>query len=1482
MIERPFQSLRSYVALTLVAITSASWADDKLNSLLNDGKFAKAVEHVEKSLPAGQRTVEIWLQYADALDRSGADKQKIMNAFDEAQKVQPSDPRIFAQIGEYHTRHKNFKDALKPFQKWYLLERSAKAAESMATCAMHLKQYDMARDAAESAIKLDSSSLESRKILSFLYFNDKNWSEAALQLEAIVAKIKDDVTYWKKLARCYEELNNRDKLVVAAGRIVALDPKDVRSRGIMVEHYLNKKDGASALPLLKELAVLTPEDSKVFKSLYQLSIAANQKKDAVLYLRNFLILDSSDATSYKTLGDLEYEQKNLDEALDAYRKTLKLNPSAKGLYRQYITILLERKLDDEALEVATKAAGANEIDAATYAALGDVHKKRNQCTKAIGFYQNVLKTDVKNLSVLSSLAECQVKTGKPGDALLNYRQVVMLNPEAFEEYKEIGNLLSSQNKTDEAVENYRKYLDKKPSDERIASTVGIYYYGKKQYRDALRYFDNIKDRKLLNLSLLITIGDCHFQTENYVKTVEYLSAARKLNPSRSDLQNILKPLAVSYEKTGSALDAAKAYEAYVKIPGVKDADAAFKQAFLREEAERASAVTLYQANIESFPEDPRNFARLGILLSDDKQQGAKAVEILEKASALDPKDTLVLQKLCDAYHSMGKASKELATAARLAASQPGNIIANRRAGSIHYRKKDYAAAIPYLEKVAAAQPKETEIAQMLADAYMQSKNYPKAVDAYVRLKDLQPDNTIYRLSLIEAAEAAGLKEKTAEFKSGLAAIDKKIVSKDDKAVDSRLRLAEYLYAKGDFDGAWPLYKELAVLTPKDRQVFSRLVDISGKKGKSGDAQNYLKSLVALDPANGKAHADLGNLLYDQKDMDNALTEYRAALKADPSIGGFFKRYAEIVVAKNLDDEALTVLGTAIKKNEADQKMIITLGKIHQKKKKYPEAIELFKKASTNDPKNLEVLSLLGECQAASKDITGAIVTFEQVVLLNPKAVSEFKALGDLQMKQGKVDEAVKSYLSYLNKSPSDEAVAKTVGLYLYKKQDYTEAIRHLEMVKTPDFLTAEHLLALGDSYYQTKNCEKVCSVYSRLNTKKASETTLKKILRPLAECYEKTNEPLKAADAYHAYAALPGINDSDALYLRVFLREKNDTKAVEALYLANIKAFPKDYRNHLRLGILYANNPATLSKAAASLSQAATLNPADKSILMKLAQIWNALKNDDRELDTYNKLLVKEPQNLEANRRAGALLMKKKQYSKAIECLEIAGATSGKDAELMLMLSDAYLKTDKKEKAVEVLAKVHSDQKSNPDLMFQLYTIYKELGKDKDAEAMIKQLIGLKKENRYRIMYADDLIDQKRYDEAKSVTDELLKSDAMNLDGLMLSGRIQAYQKNYDDAIETFKMVSYVKEDYAPANYERGEIYRQQKSYDRAETYYLKALETDPKSALAELGLALIYKAQNRQAEYESHLNKARALDPNDKKILAETKEKEPPAAPKK
>lgn len=1471
--NRPLFSVICLIAVIFIT-SSTTFGDDKFDNLIKSGEFKKAIEYAEKNIPAKSRTIDDWLNLGTAHEKAGSPNEKILICYKNAQTVNPSEPLVYIGLGKCALYEKKYGEAVKHYQRAYILKRSVEAAEGIAIAASKLKNWDKARDAAESAINLDNNVIESRLVLIEIHRQDKDYKSAAEQLEFIVMKEPTSLKYWKRLAVSYEKSNQPEKLKDVDPHIIKLDKKNIKSRQRHAEFLMSKRDIDSAFPLYKELAILTPNDANVFKNLYKIAKDKGQNNDAILYLRNHLALDSSNAVYHKDLGDLLFAKKDFDGALASYRRVLRTDPKVKGFYKKYEKIVLDKKLIIEAIKVITGAIDAKEADAESYIALGNIYKTQKKYLSASAMYTNALKTDTKNVEVLSSLGDCQAKSTKTGDAILTYEQVILLNSNATVEHKILGDLHLKLNKTDKAMSAYKKYLKRVPSDYNVAKTIGFNEYAKKDYKKTIEYLELVKENKLRDTKLLSALGDAYYQSKNYKKSAETFAKIRDSKVSVNVLKTILKPLGESYEKIGDKAKAADAYLAYTKVSGVRDADASYMKAYLREDTDKENAVKMYISNTTIFPKDHRNFLRLGLIYSKEKGALVKSANMLNKASLLSPKDPVIWRTLGEVYGKLKNENKELNAYKKFLAIEPQNLEANRRVGMILLKQKSYTEAIINLEMVSTSAPKDVEVMESLAEGYLKTKRPEKAIDLLVKAKSLKPDKVEIRTKLIKACAAANKKNMADKEKDELAKLDRKIITKDKKNIDSRVRLADYTYTNKAFTTAYKIYKELSVLTPKNKLVFKRLNEIALKNNKKKEAVGYLKKYLALDAKNAKAHVVLGNLLYEQKDHDGALESYRKALKIDPKVKGFYKRYGEIVVNKGLETEAIKVLNKVVSAGEADASTYITLGEIYQKKNNFVSAIKMFQKASEADPKNSAVLTSLAECQAINGNVSEAVITYEQVILINPNAKKEYKALGDLKMKQNKKNDAIKTYKRYLTKVPNDFKIAKTVGLHEYNAKDYQKTIQYLEMVKDEKIKDIPYFTSLGLSYYQLKHYKNAVPFFENARRKNPSIPVLKEIVKPLAVCYEKNAKNIEAADAYLAYTKLPGVKDAEASYKKAFLREKTDKKTAIDMYSLNVKVFTKDHRNFLRLGILYSKDKATLSKSATMLNKASILKPDNSKILLRLGKIYGELNNEDKELVTYKNLLKIEPQSFVANRRVGLILLKQKKYSEAIVNLEIVSASAPKDLEIMLGLAEGYMETKRPENAIELLAKAKRIKKNDPDIGLLLYKLYKQTGKSKQAEAEIKELILLTKDNKLRVAYAKDLIEQNRYDEANALAQQIKKSDPTNIESLMLLGKIQQKQNKLNEAIETYKMISFINEKYAPALCERGNIYLLQSNIDRAKSFFDRSLEADPKYALAHLGLAKVAKSKKNNALYKKHLNKAKALDPRDKEILEEIKGK--------
>jgi tetratricopeptide (TPR) repeat protein len=1467
----------SAVAVLASALVFGAFGDEAMKKLMDEGKFDAAVKYGE-GVAAESRTADVWIMLGRAYDEvSKGDAEvraKAKSCFESAMKDNPSHPGVYYAFGNFEFKGGDLKAAIGHYQKSFLLERNAASAEGIAKAAIRLNDKERARDAAESAIDIYPDALESRIILADILYDSKSYAAAAPHLEYVASKRGKDIDYWKKLVVCYENTKNMDKLAEADAKIVALDPKDVKSRQRYAEYAMGKGDTQAALKLYKELALLTPTDPKPFKNLYEASIKEGNKKDGLMYLRNFVLLDSGDVGAIRQLADLLYESKDIDGALFEYRKAARRDPNIKGIYKNYVSILIEKKIDDEALKAVQKAISLKEVDAVIYAASGDMYKKKSDNANAIKMYQAALALDKQNMGLLSKLAEAQAASGDTRNAIVSYEQIVALNANASAEYKVLGDLMAKSGKVKEGMDNYKKYLAKVPGDQEVSVKVGLYEYGNKQYKEAISCLYKVSDAKLLSTDVYFALGDSYNRTGDCKQAVANFEKVRASNPPSAVLGNTLRPLAECYEKGGDKVKAADAYNAYTLIPNIKDADASYFGAYLREETDMNSAVRRYEANTKTYPRDHRNFMRLGLHYARSDNTLAQAAVNLRSAATLADTASLLWKTLGDVYGKQRNTDGELSAYTKYLSLKPDDVAASKRVGAIQIERKQYAVGVANLEKAAAAKSDDYEVCMMLATGYTNTGKPKEAAAQYKKAKSLKPDNVSIRLSIIEALEKSGDAEGVKEEKASLSELDRKIAAADKKNVESRQRLITYYKTTNDNARGYALLLELADLTPKDPVVFQSLYTIAMADGKKKEAIGHLKRYIALKPATADAQKSLGLLLYDEKDYDGALVAFREARKADPAVNGLYREFMTILIQKKSDGEILTVGAAAIAAKEIDAASYAMMGDIYAKQGKYADAAKMYKGALDIDKQNTSLLAVYADCLAKAGDTKGAVIAYEQVLMMNANASKEYRDLAAIQAKQGNQDQAMANYKKYLDKNPADEDVAVSVGDYEYGKKQYKNAIKYYELVKKADMVqNVQFLTRLGDSYYQTGNYKKAAEIYEKTRKiKGVTAAVLKEILKPLAASYEKENQPAKAADAYAAYVSLPGVVDQEASYKRAFLIEETDQDHAVKAYNANTKAFPRDARNFVRLGMLYAKKKETFALASENLNSAVKYVDNDPDVWLQLAQVSGKLGKADTELSAYRKYSTLKPQDIKVTRRIGELLYEKKQYSEAITNLEMFLTTNDKDVKALLMLADAYEATNRPQKTTELLAKAKNLKGDDPDVRERLYKMYKRDGKKEIAETEIRELVEITKSSKHRLMLCGDLVEAGKLDEAASVANAVKKSDPTNFDGLMALASIQRLQKKYSDAIETYKLVLFANSNYAPACAGRAEAHFLLAEYDRAETYYKKAIDLDPKMASAELGLSRVYKATKKKELQAQHLNRAKLLDPNNKAVLDELK----------
>jgi tetratricopeptide (TPR) repeat protein len=296
---------------------------------------------------------------------------------------------------------------------------------------------------------------------------------------------------------------------------------------------------------------------------------------------------------------------------------------------------------------------------------------------------------------------------------------------------------------------------------------------------------------------------------------------------------------------------------------------------------KQKAIEAFRKVVADFPRQPSAQYELGRLLLGEGQY-AKAEPHLLKAHQLMPENTWYAQSLAEAYRSQDKYIKaaqvyrelieldqdnpkyhyELANMyivdgklekAIEAYNEMEKVVGVRKPISfqkakLYLRMDQPAKAASEIQTLIDAYPTKIEYYERLASIYKNNNKIAEAIDIYEDILDKQPNNGTARLALAQLYQRTG---------------------KTDKAQDQLLKA--FANPQLDLDAKVKLlyneYLRTKQRTASEMAFGTRLAEV----------------VVETHPEQAKAHALLGDFLYNSNQSERALPSYRQSVELDPSV-----------------------------------------------------------------------------------------------------------------------------------------------------------------------------------------------------------------------------------------------------------------------------------------------------------------------------------------------------------------------------------------------------------------------------------------------------------------------------------------------------------------------------------------------------------------------------------------------------------------------
>ena len=310
------------------------------------------------------------------------------------------------------------------------------------------------------------------------------------------------------------------------------------------------------------------------------------------------------------------------------------------------------------------------------------------------------------------------------------------------------------------------------------------------------------------------------------------------------------------------------------------------------------------------------------------------------------------------------AKKEIETTI---AQKPQSVTLRMQAAEFYMRAGDHAAALPHLEVVTKLAPKDLIGWIALGDANTFVRKIDKALAAYTRAEQIDPNNPFL---LRGKSQALLLQKKFQEARQVL-----------EKGLKTH---------------------------PNDVELQTALGNIYLILNRPRQALETLEPAVKANPERADLHYLLGEAYERDLHINAALDQMRAAVHYDPRSAEAWGRIGLYSVNLTHYEEARQPLLKAIELEPNESHYYWALGDSYllqsPKPENFAKATELYRKALSLDPKNTNALYSFAMAltrRGQKQDIQEAITLFQRLVKVNPEDLNAeykmYEAYRDLGM-----------------------------------------------------------------------------------------------------------------------------------------------------------------------------------------------------------------------------------------------------------------------------------------------------------------------------------------------------------------------------------------------------------------------------------------------------------------------------------------------------
>ena len=692
-----------------------------------------------------------------------------------------------------------------------------------------------------------------------------------------------------------------------------------------------------------------------------------QKKyaEAIIEYRNAVQVDPKFGEARRRLADAYLQTGDAPNGYREYVRAADLMPDDTEVQLTAGGLRLVARQYEDAKGVADRVLAREPKNLRALVLRANAIAGLNNLEQAVGQIEEALKIDPSS-ELYTNLGGLELKRERFQEAEEAFRQAVQADPKSVRAHSAFGSFYWATNRRAEAEAQFKRAVELQPTDPLANRTLALYYLTSNRLADAEKPLQVIS-QTAGDVNARLALADYYLLARRTAEGIKVLDEAAKTKDGAVPAKTRLA--AIAYMQ-GRRDEAHRIVDGILSTNG-SDAQALlvkarflFLEQKLEEAAQRAKEATT------SNPRSAQGFYLLGEIYAAQGKVD-DATRAFGEVLRLNPRAAAATIQLSRIQLAAGDEEAAVRLAEQSVQSAPGASDTHYALARALLARGDLARADTELALLERRYPNSATLDTLRGYLHIQKKEYSKARQAYDRAQR-HDNNSIHAVTGLVALDLLDKKPDAARARAEAR------LAQAPGSPAALLLAAKTYGAVHDLPKAEESLRKIIQLNPADILAYGMLGQLYYAQRRVGDAIAQFEALVQREPTSVPGHTMLAILLGRQGRIEEAKLRYQRVLAIDPRAAVAANNLAWLYAEKgeNLDG-ALQLAQTAYAQEPDRPQVCDTLGWVYQKKGLPKLAIPPLRQAVDKDPGNPAYPYHLGVAYASAGERDAAREALER-------------------------------------------------------------------------------------------------------------------------------------------------------------------------------------------------------------------------------------------------------------------------------------------------------------------------------------------------------------------------------------------------------------------------------------------------------------------------------------------------------------------------